>query len=207
MKKITARPRQIFEAGIAVPIQVLQGAMRTGNILGFVMPTKLLVSLTLLLTVFACAVPQANDAAPPPSAGVQPLLEFKLSSGNHYAVPAERDATVLKNTKPRKIKIVGEVKDVAVVLIDTYPSIPGGMSYCQAGEERFLRVVSLVKKTPVETFHTKLESCRDNIELASPGLAWSAESTTLVIHWLQGPTSPGKPETRTLVIDAEGKTQ
>ena len=180
--------------------------MCTDNILGFAMPKKFLVSLALLLPVFFCAVAQANDTTPPPSASV-PLLEFKLSSGNRYVVPAERDGTVLKNSKPEEIKIVGEVKHAAVVLIDTYPSIPRGMSNCQAGEESFLRVVSLVKKTPVETFRTKLESCRDNIELDSPGLAWSAESATLVIHWLQGPTSPGGPETRTLVIDAAGKTR
>ena len=207
MKKIRARPRQIFETGIVVPIQVLQGATHTGNILGYVMQTRFLASLSLLLTVFACAVPEATVTAAPPSAGKQPMLEFKLPSGNHYAVPAEYDATVLKGTKPRKIKIVGEVKNSAVVLVDTYPSIPGGMSYCQAGEESFLRVVSLAKKTPVETFRTKLESCRDNIELASPGLVWSAESATLVIHWLQGPTSPGQAEKRTLIIDAQGKTQ
>ena len=207
MKKIRARPRQNFETGIVAPIQVLQGATHTGNILGYVMQTRFLVSLTLLLTVFACAVPEATVTAAPPSAGKQPVLEFKLPPGNQYAVPAECDATVLKCTKPRKIKIVGETKNSAVVLVDTYPSIPGGMSYCQAGEESFLRVVSLAKKTPVETFHTKLESCRDNIELASPGLVWSAESATLVIHWLQGPTSPGQAEKRILVIDAQGKTQ
>ena len=207
MENIRVGRNQAFKSEMAALMRALQRAMRTDNTLGLTMTTKLLVSLTLLSTAFVCAAAQANDATTTPSAGIRPLLEFKLPSGDRYVVPAKLDATVLKNSKPGEIRIVGEVKHVAVVLIDTYPSIPRGMSNCQAGEESFLRVVSLVKKTPVETFYTKLESCRDNIELASPGLAWSAESTTLVIHWLQGPTSPGQAEMRTLVIDAQGKTQ
>ena len=79
------------------------------------------------------------------------------------------------------------------------------MSYCQAGEERFLRVIEIASKRPTETYRVKLESCRDNIELASPGLKWSPETKSLNIHWLSAPGQIGKSEDRTLTIGTDGK--
>lgn len=46
----------------------------------------------------------------------------------------------------------------------------------------------------------KLASCRQNIELGSPGLEWRPESSTLDIEWLSGPTKPGEPAELTLRI-------
>jgi hypothetical protein len=59
-----------------------------------------------------------------------------------------------------------------VVLVDSYPSIPGGLSMCQAGEERFLRVVASTGGKAEETFRLKVASCRENLELAAPALEW-----------------------------------
>lgn len=170
------------------------------------MQIKFLISGVLLASIFACGATTANDASTKKDQDQTSSLGFKLSTGEQYNIAVERDDTVAQDTRPRKVKIIGEIPKVAVILIDTYPSIPGGMSYCQAGEERFLRVVSLTKSAPEETFHVKLESCRNNIELASPGIDWLPESSKLVIHWLQGPIG-GKAETRILTIDKAGNVK
>jgi hypothetical protein len=128
-------------------------------------------------------------------------------AGRASLLRVERDATVAPDKAPSSLKLVAEIPGSALILVDTYPSIPGGISYCQAGEESFLRVLTISGKHPVESYRTKLESCRDNIELASPGLRWSPETKTLDIHWLSGPGNVGKPENRTLKIAAEGKPQ
>ena len=133
-----------------------------------------------------------------------PKLAF-YSSGKLFTVPIVLDASVVKKSAPEKIEVIGELKQVAIVLIDTYASKPAGMSRCQAGEERFLRIFSLANKTPIETFRLKLESCRDNIELESPGIEWSPVSSTLKINWLFGPTAPGKPHSRILIIGPDGR--
>ena len=86
-------------------------------------------------------------------------------------------------------------------------SRPGGLSYCQAGEERFLRVISIIRRPARETLRIKLESCRDNIELATPGIAWEPERAALQLNWLQGPQAGGGPQTRTIKINAEGKPE
>lgn len=93
-----------------------------------------------------------------------------------------------------EVQVVASIKGTAVVLVDSYPSIPGGMSLCQAGQERFLRVVALSKRPAQETLRVPLESCRDNIELKSGGLEWNAEAATLKVRWLSGPSVPQQPE-------------
>lgn len=132
-------------------------------------------------------------------------LEIRTQAGTRHALWLKRDATVSAKAKPTTLEVIGEVKGMAVVLVDTYPSIAGGLSYCQAGEERFLRVVSIEKNPPRETFRVKLASCRDNIELAAPGIEWLPESATLRIRWLQGAAPKGLPEESSLVIGRDGK--
>lgn len=158
------------------------------------MPTKFICSMLVTVFVVACSGMGIGDAVADPRS-----LSVRLSSGQEVRVAAERDGTVSPDAKPKSIEKVAEVKDVAVVIVDTYPSISLGLSHCQAGEERFLRIVSLREKPPRETSRLKLESCRDNIELASPGLEWAADTSTLSIHWLQAPATH-KPESRTLDV-------
>lgn len=122
------------------------------------------------------------------------------------AVCLQRDDTIARNATPRSVKLIAEIPNTALILTDTYPSIPGGMSFCQAGEEIFLRVISLKGKRAKETYHQKLGSCRQNIELADPGITWSAESGTLTVQWLSG-HEQGKPETKALVVQSDGQVK
>ena len=167
---------------------------------------------SLILGLLSCA---AADRIELPSGGSLRVAtksaktQFDVSSadGASHRVSVERDATVSPKAAPANVKIIGQVNPSVVILVDSYPSVPGGMSMCQAGEERFLRVISIAKKPAQETYRLKLESCRDNIELASPGLEWRADSSTLAIKWLGGPGAKGKPEERTLKIAPDGKVQ
>jgi len=150
--------------------------------------------------------PSAGEAATSVSyrvEGSRTLLSIRTGTGPRRALRVRRDATVSPTAEPTSVRVIGELEGAAVILVDTYPSIPGGMSYCQAGEESFLRVISVRRSPPVETFRAKVGSCREDIELASPGIEWAAGSATLRIHWLSGPT--GKPETRTVRIGSDGK--
>ena len=132
-------------------------------------------------------------------------LEIRTPAGTRTSLSVRRDATVAAQAAPN-VKVVGELDGSAIILLDTYPSIPGGMSYCQAGEEQFLRIISLAKHPPVETYRIKTGSCRENIELQSPGIEWQPESSTLRINWLQGPKG-GHPEVRVFHIGTDGTPQ
>ena len=96
---------------------------------------------------------------------------------------------------------------MAVVIVDTYASKPGGMSYCQAGEERFLRVVALGQSPLTETSKIKIASCHENIELASQGVEWRADSSLVRIHWLTPPKPGAANEARSLRIGRDGAVE
>jgi hypothetical protein len=134
-------------------------------------------------------------------------LDIRTSDGQHHPLAVQRDATVLPSSKPRRVEVVVELARAAVVLIDTYASKRAGLSSCQAGEEKFLRIISIEKATPVQTQVIKMASCRDNIELADPGIEWDAGSRTLTIHWLSGPTHQGVPEQRTIRLLPEAHSR
>jgi len=120
-------------------------------------------------------------------------LEIRTATGVRHVLSVERDSTVSPKAAPIRLTIVGEIKETAIILIDAYTSLPGGMSHCQAGEVQFLRILSLAGNPTTETFRVKLESCRENIELASPGIDWNAGSSTLRIRWLQSPARRQEP--------------
>lgn len=171
------------------------------------------VSLLLLAVWLQAAMAQQAIVLPGGgrmTASVTPaatILKVRVSRSPAVAVTLKRDATVAKGTRAVGLKLIAEISGSAILLSDTYPSQPGGLSYCQSGEEQFLRVITTSGKRPIETYHVKLASCRDGIELASPGLTWSAQARTLKIQWLStaAPSGgPGQAKTVNLTIDARG---
>jgi hypothetical protein len=152
-------------------------------------------------------LPPANTGCKPPQSSSSIVhadsskIEIRTQRGATYSTSFDVDGTVAPGARPTDIKIVAEL-DGTLLIVDTYASLPGGMSYCQAGEESFLRVVSIVSGAPEETTRVKLSSCRQNIELGSPGLEWQPGSSTLQLRWLSGPGTRGVPAELTLRIGA-----
>jgi hypothetical protein len=120
--------------------------------------------------------------------------------GARQSIRVVRDGRVAPAASPIRVKLVAEIASSAAIVVDTYPSVGAGMARCRAGEESFLRVISFARAPALDTLRIKLESCRDDIELASPGLAWDPATATLSVRWLSGPTSLGKEEELTLRI-------
>lgn len=165
----------------------------------------------LAFAAFATAYAQEPIALPGgvslsyAAAGSKTRLVIRTQAGQSFPVSVGRDATVPAKAAPIKVEVFGTIKGLAFILADTYASRPGGMSYCQAGEEQFLRVISIARKPARQTLQIKLASCRDNIELASPGIAWKPEQATLQLDWLQGPPPDGGTQSRTIQFNAEGQ--
>ena len=163
--------------------------------------------------LLACAVaapqsrkPRGSQAASITAAAKQSQTQLLIRTriGKHYSLLVTRDSTIAPSVKPTTVKIVGDIDGQTIIVTDVYPSIPGGMSYCQAGEESFLRVISLTAKPPRETLKLKLESCRGNLELDSGGIEWLPQTRTLRIHWLTGPGGNGAPEVREINLTSKG---
>lgn len=132
--------------------------------------------------------------------GSKTTLSITTTEGKHYKIDLSRDSNVAKNAAPRALSLIGQLDASVLILTDSYPSIAGGLEYCEAGEEKFLRVISLARKEAVQTYHTKLESCRQNITLADPGVEWDADQQTLAIHWASSRKGVAMPDSRKLKI-------
>jgi hypothetical protein len=146
---------------------------------------------TLLLAVAAGGQSQGPaNALPLASGGVlryfsRPNGTLVRISGLQVLLP--RDQTVAAGSPVADFKVLGEKASRVYVVTDSYASKPGGMSYCQAGQEQFVRVLARGGSL-VQTFSQKVASCISNLELGSPGMAWDAGSSMLKINWLKGPS-------------------
>jgi len=123
------------------------------------------------------------------------------------AITLDRDETVAARSPLVAFRLIGEVGQGAVILSDTYRSKSGGLSYCQAGEEQFLRVLSISPQRAVQTLRFKLASCRENVELDDPGVEWNPHTAILKIHWLAAPGGRLESEDRTYVITGDGRAE
>ncbi len=181
--------------------------MRIGNIQGYVMPITFWVK-TWLTTLFACGVVFSAHADVAPAlpklklsyqAG-QAKLELKPESGKAQTLLLKTDAYVNPASHSATLELIAALPHT-LVLQDSYASRPASLAMCQAGQESFLRVI---RRVPLkEMLRIKLASCRENIELATPGLTWQAETASLHIHWLSGPNQ-GEQQQK-LQIDRDGK--
>jgi hypothetical protein len=169
-----------------------------------------LIPTAALLVAFATAGHATDRVVLPSGASLQYSSKYgstRLVLGGRGAsrgtLELRRDATVLDRATPNGIEAIAEVPGAVLILVDSYESRPAGLSMCQAGTERFLRVISLDREPAAETFRTKLESCLQGIELGADGLKWEAASRTLHVRWLFGPGVRRKREELTLRFGAE----
>lgn len=109
-------------------------------------------------------------------------LEIRFPSAKAQVLPLETDANVNPESGLATAELVAFAWSKTLLVKDTYASRPGPLSMCQAGQESFLRVIGLAPLEEILSF--KLASCRDDIELASPGMEWHADTATLTIRWL-----------------------
>lgn len=91
-----------------------------------------------------------------------------------------RDETIAPASPVQSFELLGQKPSGVFVITDRYASRPGPMSYCQSGQEQFVRVLKRSRGLR-QTFSLKVQSCRSNLELGPAGLSWDNASSTLTI--------------------------
>jgi hypothetical protein len=110
-----------------------------------------------------------------------------------------RDADVDSGSPVLHAELVGEKAGKVYIVTNSYRSRPGPMSYCQSGEERYIRV--LVRGSRLrETFSLKVQSCRENLEVSGEGIRWDSAASRLSID-SRGPRAQAA---RSYRVDAQG---
>src|SRR6476469_2220564 len=156
--------------------------MRTG------FSPRLLV--TLLIGAIALAGQQPQKSKPPTARGrgialasggtllystVRNRTRVELRPAKKSAVKTQvllsRDETVAPASPVQAFELLAGKPSGVYVVTDRYTSRPGPMSYCQAGQEQFVRV--LVRSRGLrETFSLTVLSCRSNLDIGPAGLSW-----------------------------------
>jgi hypothetical protein len=130
-------------------------------------------------------------------------IDIRTTAGATHTLTVPRDSTVAPTAEPTGEPIVvAGLGDSVLIVSDAYPSIPGGMSVCQAGVEHFLRVISLTGGIARERYRAKTASCRTDVELAELHFQRLPDAMLVRLRWLTGPAGVG--EVRTLHVAADG---
>lgn len=133
--------------------------------------------------------------------GGQARLDIRMPDGKVKSLPLKTDASVNPKDASASVELVASIANKTLLIQDSRASRPGPLSMCQAGQETFLRVIQLAPLKEILTL--KLAGCRDNMELATPGMTWQADTSTLKINWLSGPDHT--TQEKNLHINANGE--
>lgn len=124
----------------------------------------------LMLCIAGCSEPAkfASDAAAPATAPSPAQTSAIISldiDGTPLRVPVTLDPTMVDAAGDHDTRVLASKNGIAIVL-DSYASRSQSMSRCQAGEERWLRVIDVAAAR--ERYARLVESCLKDVVPGDP---------------------------------------
>lgn len=104
------------------------------------------------------------------------------------------DPAVVSHPSEHEAQLV-DYTGFLVTMIDTFDSNPAGGEHCQAGKERYVRLLNIASKE--EEYHRLIDSCVRGVTVAEPPVTWAADRSGFTIHFTSGPPV-------TVAVDAGG---
>lgn len=112
-------------------------------------------------------------------------IEFDVG-GRMVRVPVTLDQSLINFADDHDVRLLG-TRGRFVLLVDSYASRKQGLSRCQSGNERYVRLIDLDQRR--ERFTKLAESCLKNIEPGDPIAAWEKDGRGFVVNSLPGPSA------------------
>lgn len=137
-------------------------------------------ALIAALLLCACAPAPAGSAA---NENAQAAAATLTVEG--VAVPVTVDRSDIDPAGDHETVLIERRGNLALVM-DSYASRPQGMSRCQAGFERYVRLIDLAART--ERFAKRAESCLHDVVPGDPPATWSSDGRTLTVNLLSEPS-------------------
>jgi len=101
------------------------------------------------------------------------------------AVPVALDRADIDPAGDHETTLIERRGNLALVM-DSYASRPQGMSRCQAGFERYVRLIDLAARA--ERFAKRAESCLRDVVPGDPPATWSPDGRKLTVNLLSEPS-------------------
>ena len=143
-----------------------------------------------LLTIATAAATVATLA---PDMVKNPLY---LPFAGGVEIPVAVDAALVSGLNEHEVDIVDIRGGRLVTLVDSYTSRAADGERCEAGSERYVRLVDLTSKT--ELFSRLVASCLRGIEGGDPLVTWLADGSGFMLHARSGAT---------VTVDPSGKVR
>lgn len=144
------------------------------------------VGAAMMLTGCAsAAVPPARQAvrsASPPEFNGVITVPF---ANRVLRVPVTLDPSLIDRRGERRVKIIG-TRGALLLILDSYASRPQSMSRCQAGQERYVRLIDARKRT--EQRSKLAESCLKDVVPGDPIATWSVDGRSFTVNLLSEPS-------------------
>lgn len=103
---------------------------------------------------------------------------------NDVAIPVTVNLDNIALDGEHEIKVLDSRRNL-VALVDSYASRPQGMSRCQAGHERYLRLIDETARR--ERYATLIESCMENVGVDDEPITWSEDGRSLTVNLYTSP--------------------
>ncbi len=108
------------------------------------------------------------------------------AGGRTVRVSVTLDPSLINFADDHDVRVLG-TRGRYVLLVDSYASKKQGLSRCQSGNERYVRLINLDQRR--ERFAKLAESCLKDIEPGEPIAAWSKDGEEFTVTSLSGSLS------------------
>jgi hypothetical protein len=136
--------------------------------------------LVILLALTACAAPSRTDTTTQTQPGERTAISVDGAS-----VQVAIDPTQVAPGAEPSIEVV-ERRGARILLLDGRASRPQGMNRCQAGQERWLRLIDLESRR--ELYSKLVESCIRDVVPGEPVATWAQGSDEIRVELLSEPS-------------------
>ena len=141
---------------------------------------RLAAALALGLAACSGAASSAPQSAPTTAAGLALAID-----GRQLRVPVALDAAAIDPAGDHDTRLLARTGGLAIVL-DSYASQPQSMSRCQAGQERWLRVIDIAAAR--ERYAKRVESCLADIVAGDPLFTGPDAAGAYTVHLVSEPS-------------------
>ena len=144
----------------------------------------------LMLTSCASAeVPSARHAAHPgPPAKSKRVIAVPVAD-HVMRVAVTLDPSLIDQSGDHQVKVVA-AHGTSLLVLDSYASHPQSMHRCQAGQERYVRVIDTRKRA--EQWSKLAESCLNDVVPGDPIATWSTDGRSFTVNLLSEPSIHGR---------------
>ena len=120
-------------------------------------------------TITGCVAAEPGSA----NATTRRVIAVPASAGRTVEVPVMVDPATIAPRGRHVVTPIGAPRGRYLLVLDSYASRAQGLSRCQAGQERWARLIDMGRRR--EIYRRLVDSCLTDVEANDPPVRWNAD--------------------------------